>query len=120
MISDMPKPDQHLETAQDRFDKANDKSKRLQSHLEKAIASVDKNQWKLELSRTMEMKLAKDAEEFKAEAEQKAHGLHNEEGITLWRRAQSRQAETQQKKVTAKQKDMDLLDDIANQLKKDK
>ena len=120
LITDKPKLDQHLETAQDRFNRVNDETKRLHSHLEKAIASVDKNHWKLELSRTMEMDLAKEAENFKTEAEQKAQGLHSEEGITLWRRAQARQTVTQQKKTADKQKDMDLLDEIANQLNKDK
>jgi len=120
LIADEPKLNQHLDSAQERFDKANDETKRLQSQLEKAVASVDKNHWKLELSRTMEMELAKEAENFKVEAEQKTQGLHSEEGITLLRRAQARQTVAQQKKAATKQKDMDLLDDIANQLKNDK
>ena len=116
---DKPTLNVRLEKTQDRYNRVSAETKRLQTNLEHAVANVDKNHWKLELSKTLENELAKEVADFKEESERKTH-VNAEAGITLLRRAHSQQVVTQQKKADAKQQNDQLLKDIASQLDKEK
>ncbi|OGT86014.1 MAG: hypothetical protein A3G96_07000 [Gammaproteobacteria bacterium RIFCSPLOWO2_12_FULL_52_10] len=116
---DKPTLNVRMEKTQDRYNRVSAEAKRLQTNLEQAIAKVDKNQWKLELSKTLESDLAKEVADFKTETERKAQ-KEAQAGITLLQRAHSQQSVVQQKKVDAKQQNEQLLNDIASQLDKEK
>ena len=110
-----PKLNERLGDAQSRYSNVSAETRRLQDNLEKAVAKVDKNQWQVELTRTMGNELAREAANFKEETEQKSP-VNAEAGITLLRRAHARQVDAQQKKAAAKQQTEDMLKDIASQL----
>ena len=114
-----PKLNERLVTAQTRYSKASAETMRLQTNLEQAVAKVDKNQWQVELTRTMENELAREAANFKEETDQKSQ-INTETGITLLRRSHAKQADAQHKKAAAKQQTDDLLKDIASQLNREK
>jgi CheY-like chemotaxis protein len=108
-----PKLTTRLETTHKRYEEVSAETKRLRENMERAVASVDKNKWQLELTKTLEAELAKEAAEFKVEADMKT-----DSSFTLLRRTQSQQAVAQQKK-SAMDKDDQMLKDVAAQLKKD-
>ena len=117
--ADKPKQDARMETTRERYNRVSADTKRLQANIEKVIAGVDKNQWQLEQSRTLEMELAKEVENFKEEADQKKN-INDPSTITLLRRTHTQQTTTRQKQAAAKKQDEQLLNDIATQLDKDK
>ncbi|MBF8268395.1 MAG: Response regulatory protein [Gammaproteobacteria bacterium] len=116
---DKPKLNERLEKTEVRYGRISAESKRLQTNLKQAVDKVDKNQWQLELSKTMEIELAKEVADFKVETERKAW-MEAQGGITLLRRAHAQQSDAKQKKAEVKQQNEQLLNDIASQLHKEK
>jgi DNA-binding response OmpR family regulator len=107
-----------LQSTRERYMRVSEETRRLQENMERAVAKVDKNRWKLELTRTQENELARELEEFR-EKPAPAQESDAETGFNLQRRSQA-QEQVGREKQAVRDKDAALLKDIAAQLKKDR